>query len=372
MYKEFYGFRVKPFNLVADPSFLYLSSKHRLALTYLEYGLMDGIGFVLLTGEIGAGKTTLIRKLLSQLLGDIEVAVVFNTNVSAEQLLELILQEFELKARGRRKAAHLDILNQFLINKYGEGQRVVLIVDEAQNLSPEALEEIRMLSNLQTDQEPLLQILLVGQPALRVKLQNQSLAQLNQRVAVSYHLNSLNLQETKEYILHRLRKAGGKNSQIFEAKAIESIFRYSQGTPRAINTICDAALVYGYADELNVIDGRVIEQVMKDKKEIGLGPSCWVTEENKAPGETFQDNGHLTGRLQNLEEKVAKLSALIDWKIQNEDQRAESYKDKLIQSLEGMLTEERNRNEKIVGMYHEMKFRLRLKGSGLKREGKEK
>ena len=139
MYKEFYGFRVKPFNLVADPSFLYLSSKHRLALTYLEYGLMDGIGFVLLTGEIGAGKTTLIRKLLSQLPGDIEVAVVFNTNVSAEQLLELILQEFELKARGRRKAAHLDILNQFLINKYGEGQRVVLIVDEAQNLSPEAL-----------------------------------------------------------------------------------------------------------------------------------------------------------------------------------------------------------------------------------------
>ena len=205
-----------------------------------------------------------------------------------------------------------------------------------------------------------------------MKLQNPSLAQLNQRVAVSYHLNSLNLQETKEYIFHRLRKAGGEKGQIFKANAIESIFRHSQGTPRAINTICDAALVYGYADELNVIDGRVIEQVMKDKEEIGLGPSCWVTEESKVPGETFQDNGHLIGRLHNLEEKVAKLSALIDWKIQNEDQRAESYKDKLIQSLEGMLTEERNRNEKIVGMYHEMKFRLRLKGSGLKRDGKEK
>jgi len=368
MYRDFYGFSVKPFNLVADPGFLYMSSKHRLALTYLEYGLMDGIGFVLLTGEIGAGKTTLIRKLLSQLPEDIEVAVVFNTNVSAEQLVELILQEFELKARGRRKAAHLDILNQFLINKYGEGQRVVLIVDEAQNLSLEALEEIRMLSNLQTDQEPLLQILLVGQPSLRMKMQNPSLAQLNQRVAVSYHLKSLDLQETKEYIFYRLRKAGGEKSQIFQAKAIESIFRYSQGIPRAINTICDAALVYGYADELRVIDGKVIEQVVKDKEEVGLGPTCWVTEENKASGETFQDNGHLSRRLQNLEEKVVKLSSLIDWKIQNEDQRAESDKDKLIKSLERILTEERNRNEKLVGMYHEMRFRLRSKTSEVKKE----
>ena len=368
MYLDFYGFRQKPFNLVADPGFLYMSSKHRLALTYLEYGLMDGIGFVLLTGEIGAGKTTLIRKLLSQLPEDIEVAVVFNTNVSAEQLVELILQEFELKARGRRKAAHLDILNQFLINKYGEGQRVVLIVDEAQNLSQEALEEIRMLSNLQTDQEPLLQILLVGQPSLRMKMQNPSLAQLSQRVAVSYHLKSLDLQETKEYIFYRLRKAGGEKSQIFQAKAIESIFRYSQGIPRAINTICDAALVYGYADELRVIDGKVIEQVVKDKEEVGLGPTCWVTEENKAPGETFQDNGHLSRRLQNLEEKVVKLSSLIDWKIQNEDQRAESDKDKLIKSLERILTEERNRNEKLVGMYHEMRFRLRSKTSEVKKE----
>jgi general secretion pathway protein A len=282
--------------------------------------------------------------------------------------LELILQEFELKARGRRKAAHLDILNQFLINKYGEGQRVVLIVDEAQNLSAEALEEIRMLSNLQTDQEPLLQILLVGQPSLRMKLQNPSLAQLNQRVAVSYHLNSLNQQETKEYIFHRLRKAGREKGQIFKDNAIESIFRHSQGTPRAINTICDAALVYGYADELRVIDGKVIEQVMKDKEEIGLGPTCWVTEENKAPVEKIQDNGHLTGRLQNLEEKVAKLSALIDWRIQNDDQRVERYKDKLVQNLETMLTEERKRNEKLVGMYHEMRFRLRSKTGEVKKE----
>jgi general secretion pathway protein A len=225
-----------------------------------------------------------------------------------------------------------------------------------------------MLSNLQTDQEPLLQILLVGQPALRMKLQNPSLAQLTQRVAVSYHLNSLNLQETKEYIFHRLRKAGGKKGQIFKADAIKAIFRHSQGTPRAINTICDAALVYGYADELKVIDGKVIAQVMKDKEEIGIGPLCWVPEENKGPGETFQDNGHLAGRLHDLEEKVARLSALVDWKIQNEDQRAESSKDKLIQSLERLLAEERNRNEKLVGMYHEIQYRLRSKRSEVKKE----
>jgi putative secretion ATPase (PEP-CTERM system associated) len=368
MYLEFYGFRQKPFNLVADPGFLYMSAKHRLALTYLEYGLMDGIGFVLLTGEIGTGKTTLIRKLLSQVEKAVDVAVVFNTNVTSEQLLELILQEFEVETRSRRKAAYLDTLNQFLIHKYGEGRRAVLIVDEAQNLSWSALEEVRMLSNLQTDQEPLLQIVLVGQPALRSKLQDPSLAQLSQRIAVSYHLSSLSFPEVKEYIAHRLQKSGVQKGHIFDPEAMKSIFHHSKGIPRAINIICDAALLYGYADELKSLNKQVIEQVVKDKNDVGLVPTDLVQGEGQFPAESSRDNGHVLTRLQNLEEKISKLSGLVDWRIQTEEDRAEKYKDRLIQNLERMLAQERKRNDKLVEMYQEMRFRLRSKASEVKEE----
>jgi putative secretion ATPase (PEP-CTERM system associated) len=368
MYLDFYGFRQKPFNLVADPGFLYMSSKHRLALTYLEYGLMDGIGFVLLTGEIGIGKTTLIRKLLSQVEKEVEIAVVFNTNVTSEQLLELILQEFEVETRSRRKAAHLDTLNQFLINKYGEGRRAVLIVDEAQNLSWSALEEVRMLSNLQTDQEPLLQIVLVGQPALRIKLQDSSLAQLSQRIAVSYHLSSLSFPEVKEYIAHRLQKAGAGEGEIFDLEAMKSIFDHSKGIPRAINIICDAALVYGYADELTCVGKQVIEQVIRDKSDVGLVPTGVIQAEGLLPTESSRDNGHVLARLQNLEEKVSKLSGLVDCRVHTEEERAEKYKDRLIQNLERMLAQERKRNDKLVEMYQEMRFRLRSKTSEVKKE----
>ena len=368
MYLDFYGFREKPFNLAADPSFLYMSPKHRLALTYLEYGLTDGIGFVLLTGEIGTGKTTLIRKLLGQLEKDTEVAVVFNTNVSSEQLLELILQEFEVKTSRRRKAVYLEALNQFLIDQYGKGKRPVLIVDEAQNLSPSALEEVRMLSNLQTDQEALLQIVLVGQPALRTKLQDPSLAQLSQRISVSYHLSSLSFTEAKEYIDHRLKKVGTQEGQIFDLEAMKSIFHHSKGIPRTINIICDAALVYGYADELKSISKKVIEQVIKDKNDVGLTLNSLVPVEGPFPADSSRDNGHVLTRLQNLEEKVSKLSGLVDWRIQTEEDRAEKYKDRLIQNLERMLAQERKRNERLVEMYQEMRFKVRSKRSEVKKE----
>jgi general secretion pathway protein A len=368
MYRDFYGFRQKPFNLVADPGFLYMSSKHRLALTYLEYGLTDGIGFVLLTGEIGTGKTTLIRQLLSQVEKDIEVAVVFNTNVTSEQLLELILQEFEIETRTRRKAVHLDTLNQFLIDKYSEGKRAVLIVDEAQNLSWSALEEIRMLSNLQTEQEPLLQIVLVGQPTLKRKIQDPSLTQLSQRISVSYHLNSLSFPETREYIAHRLKKAGAQKGGIFDLEAVKSIFQHSKGIPRAMNIICDAALVYGYADELKSIGKQVIEQVIKDKNDVGVVPTCLVSAEGQVTADSSKDNGHLLGRLQNLEEKVSKLSGLVDYRLPGEEERAEKYKNRLIENLEKMLAQERKRNEKLVEMYQEMRFRLRSTTREVKKE----
>jgi len=358
MYTEFYGFREKPFNLAPDPSFLYLSSKHRMALTYLEYALMDGIGFVLLTGEIGAGKTTIIRKLLAQLGNDIEIAVVFNTNVSSEELLEMILNEFELEPPAGGKPGHLDALNQFLIGKYSQGQRVVLIVDEAQNLSHEALEEIRMISNLQSDKDMLVQIVLVGQPGLRAKIQHPSLTQLSQRIAVSYHLAPLSLDETREYIAHRLQLAGAQNNGLFVPEALEYVFRQSGGIPRMINILCDAALVYGYADQLTTIDRKVVEHVIKDRKETGCLPDSVIGKEMQCPGEAFEDNGNLLARLESLEERVAKLSAMMDWQVQENERRKESYMDVLIKKFEKLLAEERKRSDALLIRYNQIRNNL--------------
>ncbi len=188
MYEKFYGFREKPFQIVPNPAYLYKSPKHEAALTYLEYGVAENVGFILLTGEIGSGKTTLVQYILGRLDTATEAAVIFNTNVSAEELLGLILEEFDVPRAAKDKAALLNALNQYLIDRYAQRKRVILIIDEAQNLSEKALEEVRMLSNLQSEDQCLLQIMLVGQPELVAKLKQPSLRQFTQRIAASYHL----------------------------------------------------------------------------------------------------------------------------------------------------------------------------------------
>jgi general secretion pathway protein A len=362
MYTAFYGLKEKPFNLVADPGCFFMSAKHKTALTYLEYGLADGIGFILLTGEVGAGKTTIIKRFLKQVDSDVEVAVIFNTNVTAEQLLELILEELELRVPKRGKGACLDVLNQFLIAQYGLGRRVVLIVDEAQNLSQEALEEIRMLSNLQTEKASLLQIILVGQPGLRTRLQHPALTQLSQRIAVSYHLAPFNLEETTDYVCHRLKAAGSVNGDLFEPEAVAQVFQYSGGIPRAINILCDAALVYGFADELTKIDGHVIEQVVKDRQETGL-PTTYQSGGNvQWQGENGADyslNGRLLKRIEDLEQRMGQLADLVDGQITQQDAHVESYKDALIQRLENMVAQERKRADKLLVYYNVLRDRLK-------------
>jgi general secretion pathway protein A len=261
MYEDFYGLKERPFTLVPDPSYLFLGSQHKLARAYLEYGIKERMGFVVLTGEVGTGKTTLIKSLLREKEARQRVGVLYQTSVEAEDLLDLLLKEFEIRGHfGSSRAARLGAFNQFLVNAYTRGERVVLMVDEAQNLGPKALEELRLLSNLQTEKEPLLQVILVGQPGLRDRLKHPSLRQLAQRVAIHYHLRPLDEDETKEYIRFRLARAGG--SGIFTTTALEKLYDYTQGVPRRINAWCDLALVAGFAEGRHEIDGEFIDLVI--------------------------------------------------------------------------------------------------------------
>jgi putative secretion ATPase (PEP-CTERM system associated) len=260
MYQEFYGLSERPFTIIPDPDFLYLSPQHKLARAYLEYGLTQRLGFIVLTGEVGTGKTTLIKSLLKPADRRQRVGVIYQTSFAAEDLLELLLREFGIKGHFTTRVARLAAFNQFLLNAYSRGEHVVLIVDEAQNLGPAALEELRLLSNLQTEKEPLLQVILVGQPDLQERLRHPSLMQLAQRVSVQYHLNPLDRKETKEYIVYRLARAGG--SGIFTDSAMEKLFDYTKGVPRRINTLCDLSLVAGFAEGRHEIDDEFMETVM--------------------------------------------------------------------------------------------------------------
>lgn len=365
MYEKFYGFSEKPFHIVPNPHFLYLSAKHQHALTYLEYGIREGMGFILLTGEIGTGKTTLIRHMLNQIEAEIEVAVIFNTNVSANQLLSLILQEFELEADGADKARNLDRIYQFLIQKYAKRSRVLLIIDEAQNLSDEVLEEVRMLSNLQADDTLLLQIMLVGQPELKAKLKQAGLAQLTQRIAVNYHLMPLNREETGIYIGARLKKVGG-DPDLFTREAVDEIYRASNGTPRSINLLCDSALVYGFADELQKIDKDIVLQVLEDK-----GDLAWVTVPQAAaaplPAEgeaARQEFAELAQRLVTLERQVQELRFQLTLQHEVLEKHAGGFKDEIVLQLTAKLEQERKKSEKLLFEYGRVMERLKwLEGS---------
>jgi type II secretory pathway predicted ATPase ExeA len=266
MYLGFYGLGRRPFSITPDPDVLYLGDTHSGALAHLEYGLAEGAGFTLLTGEVGAGKTTLVRRLLKSLGPGYVVAQVFNTNVTATELLKLVLAEYEV-APGADKAEHLGRLQDFLIGLYARGQRAVLVVDEAQNLSREALEEMRMLSNLQTETEPLLHMLLVGQPELRERIREPGLAQLAQRITVHCHLGALSLEETRSYVDFRLADAGARHKDIFAPEAVARIHDLAGGLPRALNTLCDACLMTGYVERTARISLDMVEAVQTARTE---------------------------------------------------------------------------------------------------------
>ncbi len=313
LYEKYYGLREKPFQVAPNPKYLYLSSKHLNALTYLEYGISEGDGFVLLTGDIGTGKTLLIKKLLSRIGSNLEVAVIFSTNLDADQLIHLVLNEFEIPGQFHSKAFALDALYQYLVTKFNQNQRVILIIDEVQNLPLDALEEVRMMSNIQSDTQSLIQIVLVGQPEIKKTLATPSLAALTQRISWHYHLGPLSLAETKEYINFRLQVAGRK-TKLFTADALNLIHRASGGIPRTINILCENLLVYGFADEARVIERPLVMKVLHDRRAITApvpppslpAPSQGVTASTDA-AMTHEEADHLMERIHELEERLNSL-----------------------------------------------------------------
>jgi general secretion pathway protein A len=265
-YCKHFGLAREPFNITPDPSFLYLSESHKEALAQLVYGIRTRRGFVVLTGEVGTGKTTLIQCLLDELNGTTKTALIFNMVVSPEDLLLYVCEKFDLLVnQGNHRDSHdyANRLERFLLESYQNGTNVALIIDEAQNLSSEVLENVRLLSNFETARDKLLQILLVGQPELGARLNEAKMRQIKQRVALRHHLSPLNLAECKEYIAKRLEIAGGAIS-LFTVGTIEAVHNYSGGIPRLINILCDNGLLTAYAVRKPSIESWMISEVAQD------------------------------------------------------------------------------------------------------------
>jgi len=264
MYKEFFGLKEKPFNVTSDPNFLFLSRAHKEAFSHLLYGIKEKKGFLEITGEVGAGKTTLCRALLNQLDKNTKSAFVFNSSLPEMQLLQCILEDFGLVVERRNKVSMLRQLNGFLISEMSKGNNVVLIIDEAQNLKPSTLEEIRMLSNLETEKEKLFQIILVGQPELKTRLESPNLRQLRQRIAIRFHITPLDRNEAEKYIYHRLTVAGSRGEIRFPSDSIDAIHKFSGGIPRLINMVCDKSLLAAYVMELKDITLPIIQRSIQE------------------------------------------------------------------------------------------------------------
>lgn len=264
MYLDFYGLREQPFNLTPDPRFLFLSDRHREALDALLFGIRQRKGFIQITGEVGAGKTTLCRATLEQLGPGYRTALILNPMLTAPQLLRAILGEFGLDPGRADRVQSLERLNRFLLDELQRGEDVVLIVDEAQDLSPELLEQIRLLSNLETDQRKLLQIVLIGQPELRERLDEPGLRQLRQRITVRYHLTPLSRLESDYYIHYRLQVAGANGRPEFTRWALGRIHGYSGGIPRLINAVCDATLLAGFVEGCALLRRRHVRRAVRE------------------------------------------------------------------------------------------------------------
>lgn len=272
MYENFYNFKEKPFNVTPDTKYFFNSEEHEEALSSMLYSIQERRGFVVITGEIGSGKTTTWRVLINKLDRTTKLALILNTHLTPKQMIMAILDEFDISFKESwPKVRLVNVLNKFLLEQISLGINVVLIIDEAQNLTCSVLEEVRMLSNLETEKEKLIQIILMGQPELKDMLADEALTQLRQRIQVAFHLYPLTKEETQGYIEHRLKVAGANGTPIFDSSAFEKIYTYTKGVPRLINAVCDRALLNGFINERRSIDASTIDETAKDI--IGIMPS---------------------------------------------------------------------------------------------------
>lgn len=264
MYLEFYGLKEMPFNITPDPRFLFFSAQHREAFEHLLYGIEHRKGFIELTGEVGSGKTTLCRAVLSSLSSRVKTALVLNPWLKESQLLRAILNDFGLEVKDRDRLSQIEQLNEFLLEQTKLGNNVAVIIDEAQDLPSEVMEQIRLLSNLETDQHKLMQIVLAGQPELHHRLQRREFRQLQQRIMIRCYLRPLTEEETGEYIAHRLHVAGADSRVRFDPAAVHLVQEYAQGTPRVINSLCDRVMLAGFVGGQHVLGASEVERALKD------------------------------------------------------------------------------------------------------------
>jgi general secretion pathway protein A len=318
MYELYFNLTKKPFDLLPNPEFIFLSKSHKRALTYLDYGIKERAGFILLTGEVGSGKTTIIRDLLKKQNPKVVLAKIFNTMVNSDQLISIINDDFGLPVRGKDKIELLRDLNAFLIEQYAKGNQPTLIIDEAQNLDSTLLEEVRMLSNLETDSAKLLQIILVGQPELRQTLGQPGMLQLRQRISINCHLQPLSRTEIEDYIHHRLEIAGDRTAVVFDTEALDIIYKYSRGIPRLINIICDFLMLSAFAEETKHLDGGMVRDIIGDLDfenqywAVKSGEDNWLNQQtdnlSSIDNELMPLLSDISSRLEALEKDSTKIS----------------------------------------------------------------
>jgi general secretion pathway protein A len=303
MYQKFFGLRESPFNVNPDPRYLFLTRQMQEALAGLTYGIQNRKGFILLTGEVGTGKTTLLNRLLDWLHGQhVSTAFIFNSQMDVIQLFDFIMADFEIPCESREKSQMLLRLNHWLLDRYRSGATAVLIVDEAQNLSLEVLEEIRLLTNLETSTEKLLQIVLTGQPELEERLKLPQLRQLRQRITLRSRTSPLTIEETFGYIAERLRIAGANGEAIFSKEAVQAVHLYSRGIPRVVNLLCEHAMINAYVDHLRPVPAQLVEEVAREFQLDEIEPTAPVS--FKANAQQTMDARLL---LQNLDELLGRL-----------------------------------------------------------------
>lgn len=309
MYEQYYGFNAKPFQLKPDPNFFYGSKGHKRAMAYLEYGLSQGEGFIVITGEVGAGKTTLVRNLFRRLESEkIIAAQIVNTHLDSDDTLRMVAAAFGLPYEDASKAALLTRLEQFLRACDLQGKRALLVVDEAQNLSPRTVEELRMLSNFQTADKSLLQTFLLGQPEFRRTLLSNDMQQLRQRVIATYHLGPMDATETRAYIEHRLNTVGWRGDPSVSEDAFAAIYDYTGGIPRKINTLCDRLFLMGFLEEMHAFGITAVNDVIGDiQQEFNLPASIADEQDSFSPAEPGQRTDILASSQDNVDERLSKM-----------------------------------------------------------------